>query len=178
MTIDPVPQALPDPRAPAGRRRARAAGHRTRRGPGCGPGTCTPRPSGCRCPWPCSPGRSRGSCTPRTSRPRRHLRRGRPPWRSRWLTWRRHAATSPHPRLLADRGRHGRRGDRRLDRRRCHVRAARLARAPADLDLPGRRRLRLPVAAQAPGRPRRPPAPRGRTPRGRPARPNGTGSRT
>ena len=37
------------------------------------------------------------------------------------------------------RGRHGRRGDRRVGRRRCHVRAARLARAPAVLDLPGRR---------------------------------------
>ena len=39
--------------------------------------------------------------------------------------------TSPHPRLAADRGRHGRRRDRRVDRRGCHVRAARLARAPA-----------------------------------------------
>ena len=69
----------------------------------------------------------------------------------------------PAPAAAPDRGRSRRRGHRRLDRRRCHLGAARLARAPADLDLPGRRRRRVLVAAPPRGRPGRPPAPRGRS---------------
>ena len=93
--------------------------------------------------------------------PRRHLRRDRrrrgvladvAPLR----------AQVPAPAAAPDRGRPGRRGGRRLDGRRCHLGAARLARAPADLDLPGRRRGRVLVAAPPRGRPGGPPAPRGR----------------
>ena len=94
--------------------------------------------------------------------PRRHLRRRRrrggvladvaPP-----------RAQLPAPAAAPDRGRSRRRGYRRLDRRRRRVGAARLARAPADLDLPGWRDRRVRLAAQARGRPGRPPAPRGRS---------------
>ena len=49
-------------------------------------------------------------------------------------------AQFPAPAAAPDRGRPGRRGGRRLDGRRCHLGTARLARAPAHLDLPGRRR--------------------------------------
>ena len=79
-----------------------------------------------------------------------------------WLTWHRHERDSWAPAAAPDRGRPGRRGPRRLDGRRGHVGAARLARAPADLDLPGRRRGRVLVAAPPRSRPGRPPAPRGR----------------
>ena len=91
--------------------------------------------------------------------PRRHLRRrGRrggvladvaPP-----------RAQLPAPAAAPDRGRSRRRGHRRLDRRRCHVGPARLARAPADLDLPGWLDRRVRLAAPARGRPGGPPAPR------------------
>ena len=56
-----------------------------------------------------------------------------------WLTWHRYGRESPHPRLLPTEAALVARGHRRLDGRRCHLGAARLARAPADLDLPGRR---------------------------------------
>ena len=39
-----------------------------------------------------------------------------------WLTWRRHAEDFPAPAPGRHRGGHGRRGDRRVDRRGCHVR--------------------------------------------------------
>ena len=68
----------------------------------------------------------------------------------------------PAPAPGRHRGRHGRRGDRRVDRRGCHVRAAGLARAPAELDLPGRRRLAA-TGGCAGTRPSAPPASAGTT---------------
>jgi hypothetical protein len=72
-----------------------------------------------------------------------------------WLMWHRYGRTSPHQRMLPTEAAR-RRSHRGLDRCGCHMGPARLARAPADMDLPGRRRLRLPVAASASGRAGRP----------------------
>ena len=72
-------------------------------------------------------------------------------------------AQLPAPAAAPGRGRSRRRGHRRLGRRGCHLGAARLARAPADVDLPGWRDRRVRLAAPARGRPRCPPAPRGRS---------------
>ena len=95
-----------------------------------------------------------------------------------WLTWHRYERSSAHARLLPTEAALVAAAARRLDGRRCHLGAARLARAPADLDLPGRRDRRV-LAGCAATRPSGRPASAARTPPpGRPARPNGTGSRT
>ena len=77
-----------------------------------------------------------------------------------WLTWRPPRAHLPARATAANRGRSRRRGHRRLGDRCCNLGAARLARTPADLDLPCWFRRRVLVAAPPRGGPRRPAAPR------------------
>ena len=96
------------------------------------------------------------------ARPRPHLRRVAAAVAS-WLTWHRHERDLPAPAAAPDRGRSCRCGHRRLGRRRCHLGAGRLARAPAYLDLPRWLDRRVRLAAPARGGPRCPPAPRGRS---------------
>ena len=80
-----------------------------------------------------------------------------------WLTWHRHGRTSPHPRVLPAEAALIAAAIGGWISRRCQVGAARLARAPADVDLPGWLDRRVRLAAQARGRPGRPPAPRRRS---------------